>query len=128
MGEKVLKDDVLRFARTDPSACMRCGRCTAACNAFDEMEYHPHQFVYMIESGRIDELLSSPSLYRCMSCFSCVEHCPRQVDPAGLIEAVRAAAQRNQGADHFTPDDLVLRIDDDLPQQAVVSAFRKFKR
>ena len=68
---------------------MRCGKCTASCPAFDEMEYHPHQFVSMVENGRIDELLASRGIYTCLSCFACVERCPRNVEPAKLIEAVQ---------------------------------------
>ena len=26
--------------------CMRCGKCSATCPSYDEMEYHPHQFDY----------------------------------------------------------------------------------
>ena len=27
---------------------MKCGKCSATCPAYDEMEYHPHQFVSMV--------------------------------------------------------------------------------
>ena len=31
---------------------MSCGKCSATCPAYDEMEYHPHQFVDMVENGQ----------------------------------------------------------------------------
>jgi heterodisulfide reductase subunit C len=92
------------------------------------MEYHPHQFVYMVETGDIEPLLKSKSIYRCLSCFACVDRCPRGVEPAKLVEAVRLEVIRQQGNDHFKPDDLPELLDEELPQQAIVSAFRKYKK
>ena len=37
--------------------CMRCGKCSATCPSYDDMPYHPHQFVYMVEKGQIDKLM-----------------------------------------------------------------------
>lgn len=108
--------------------CMRCGKCTATCPSFDEMEYHPHQFVYMVEKGEIETLLNSNSLYKCLTCFACVERCPRGVEPAKVVEAVRLAAVRKQGNNHLIPDQIPAMLDDDLPQQAIVTAFRKYTK
>ena len=87
--EQNMMDTIARISGVNPRKCMRCGKCTASCPAFDEMEYHPHQFVSMVENGRIDELLASRGIYTCLSCFACVERCPRNVEPAKLIEAVQ---------------------------------------
>lgn len=80
------REQILRISGVNVRKCMRCGKCTATCPSFDEMEYHPHQFVYMVESGEIEPLLNSKSLYKCLSCFACVERCPRGVEPAKLVE------------------------------------------
>ncbi|MBO5164433.1 MAG: 4Fe-4S dicluster domain-containing protein [Ruminococcus sp.] len=108
--------------------CMRCGKCSATCPSYDEMEYHPHQFVYMVEKGDIEPLLNSKSLYKCLTCFACVERCPRGVEPAKVIEAVRLTAVRKQGNNHLLPDQIPDMLDDDLPQQAIVTAFRKYTK
>lgn len=108
--------------------CMRCGKCSATCPSYDEMEYHPHQFVYMIEKGDIEPLLNSESLYRCLTCFACVERCPRGVEPAKAVEAVRLTAVRKQGGNHLIPDQIPEMLDGDLPQQAIVTAFRKYTK
>ncbi len=108
--------------------CMRCGKCSATCPSYDEMEYHPHQFVYMVEKGDIEPLLNSVSLYKCLTCFACVERCPRGVEPAKVIEAVRLTAVRKQGNNHLLPDQIPDMLDDDLPQQAIVTAFRKYTK
>lgn len=125
---KNLQEEIIRISGVNPKKCMRCGKCSGTCPAYDEMEYHPHQFVYMVESGDIEPLLESESLYRCLTCFACVERCPRSVEPAKLVEAVRLAAIRKQGNDRMTANDVPTMLDDDIPQQAIVSAFRKYKK
>ena len=123
-----LQEELLRTSGVNPKKCMRCGKCSATCPAYDEMEYHPHPFVNMVESGDIEPLLNSKSLYRCLSCFACIDRCPRGVEPAKLVEAVRLAAIRKQGANHLKADDVPAMLDDDIPQQALVSAFRKYAK
>ena len=123
-----LKEQVVRMSGVNPLKCMRCGKCSATCPSYDEMEYHPHQFVYMVEKGEIDKLMNSPSIYKCLSCFACVERCPRNVEPAKLIEAVRLAVIRQQGENHLPAEKIPQLLDDELPQQAITSAFRKYKR
>ena len=121
-------EQVLRSSGVDVRKCMRCGKCTATCPAFDEMEYHPHQFVYMVEKGEIEKLASSPSIYNCLSCFACVDRCPRGVEPAKLVEAVRLSVIRQQGQNHFTPDAIPAMLDEDMPQQLFVTALRKYSK
>ena len=127
-NNELLRKQIIRISGTNPRKCMKCGKCSATCPAYDEMEYHPHQFVSMVESGEIEPLLGSKSLYRCLTCFACVERCPRNVQPAKLIEAVRLAVIRQQGNNHLRPDDIPGLIDDELPQQAIVSAMRKYAK
>ena len=123
-----MTDMIGRISGVNPRKCMRCGKCSASCPAYDEMDYHPHQFVSMVESGRIDELARSRGIYTCLGCFACVERCPRSVEPAKLIEAVRLAVIRRQGMDHLRPEAIPEKLDENLPQQAVTSAFRKYRR
>ena len=123
-----LKEQVLRTSGVNPLKCMRCGKCSGTCPSYDEMEYHPHQFVYMVEKGEIEKLMQSKSIYKCLSCFACVERCPRSVEPAKLVEAIRLMVIRQQGGNHLTADQVPGMLDEDLPQQAVVSAYRKYSK
>jgi len=122
------RKQILRMSGVDPKKCMKCGKCSATCPSYDEMEYHPHQFVYMVDKGDIGPLLESESLYKCLSCFACIERCPRGVEPAKLVEAVRLLAVRKQGQNHMTADDVPGMLDEKLPGQAIVSAFRKYTK
>ena len=116
------KEQILRMSGVNPRKCMRCGKCSATCPSYDEMEYHPHQFVYMVENGDIDALMKSDSIYKCLSCFACVERCPRGVEPAKIVEAIRLEVIRRQGENHLKPNQIPELLDEDLPQQAIVSA------
>ena len=123
---KNLYEEVTRISGVNPRKCMRCGKCTATCPSLKEMDYHPHEFVYMIEQGNFEPLLNSKSLYRCFSCFACVDRCPRDVEPSKLVEALRLEVIRKQGMNHLNVDVIPKIIDDEMPQQAIVSALRKY--
>ena len=125
---KNLQEQIIRSSGVNVLKCMRCGKCSGTCPSYSEMEYHPHQFVYMVERGEIEPLLRSESLYKCLTCFACVERCPRGVEPAKVVEAVRLAAVRQQGNNHLKPTDIPGMLDEDLPQQAIVTAFRKYAK
>ena len=100
------KEQILRMSGVNPLKCMRCGKCSGTCPSYDEMEYHPHEFVYMVETGDIDELMKSDSIYKCLSCFACVDRCPRGVEPAKLVEALRLMAVREKGNNHLKADEI----------------------
>ena len=125
---QVTRDDIVRISGVNPRKCMKCGKCSGTCPSYDEMEYHPHQFVAMVENGNIEPLLNTPSLFKCLSCFACVDRCPRNVEPAKVVEAVRVAALRVQGSNHLKPNQIPEMLDDELPQQAIVTAFRKYSK
>ena len=123
------KEQILRISGVNPRKCMRCGKCSGTCPSYDEMEYHPHQFVYMVESGDIETLIKSDRQFiSVLSCFACVDRCPRGVEPAKLIEALRLAVIREKGANHMTANDIPQLLDDEMPQQAIVSAMRKYSK
>ncbi len=122
------KKQILEISGVNPKKCMVCGKCSGTCPNYDAMEYHPHQFVQMVENGEIEALLQTKSLYACLSCFACLERCPRQVEPVKLIEAVRMVVERKRGTQHMEPEAVPAALDDDMPQQAIVSAFRKYRK
>ena len=127
-NNKYLREEILRISGADVSKCMRCGKCSATCPQYDEMEYHPHQFVNMVENGEIEPLLNSDSVYKCLSCFACIDRCPRGVQPAKVVEAVRLTAVRKQGANRMKADNVPAMVEEDTPQQLLVSAFRKYSK
>lgn len=112
----------------DTKKCMKCGKCSASCPAYEEMDIRPHQFVSYVQNADVKALLESKSIWKCLSCFACVERCPRDVKPAKLIEAVRLMVIRERGGNYLTPGEVLELLDEELPQQLLASAFRKYSK
>ena len=123
-------DLIVRISGSDVKKCMKCGKCSASCPAYGQMKYHPHEFISMVAKGQVDKLIAEPTITMCLSCFACVERCPRGVEPANVVEAVRVLAAREQGSAMFTPETVpeLIAEDAEIPQQAFVSAFRKYRK
>ena len=119
---------VREISGTNPLKCMKCGKCSATCPAFNEMDIKPHQFVSYVANNNVEELLKSESLWKCLSCFACVERCPRDVQPGKVIDAARQLVVRERGGSYLTADEIPELLDDETPQQLLVSAYRRYKR
>ena len=76
----------------------------------------------------IEALVNSKSLWKCLSCFACVERCPRDVKPGKIIDAARQLVVRERGGNYLTADEIPELLDEELPQQLLVSAYRRYKR
>ena len=121
-------ENLKRLSDTDVRKCMKCGKCSGRCPAFKDMDIKPHQFVSMLGQGKIDQLLESKAIWNCLSCMACVERCPRGVAPANVVEAVRDTVVRAQGANGIKAEDIPPIVDEFIPQQLLVSAYRKYNK
>ena len=92
------------------------------------MDIKPHQFVSYVINEDIEALTASKSLYKCLSCFACAERCPRGVKPGKLIDAARQVVIRQRGQEYLSPDEIPELLDEETPQQLLMSAFRKYRR
>ena len=120
--------NIQRISGTDVRKCMKCGKCSGRCPAFKDMDIKPHQFVSMLGKGKIEELLSCNAIWNCLSCMACVERCPRGVAPAAVVEAVRDTVVRMQGNNGIKAEDIPPIVDELIPQQLLVSAYRKYNK
>lgn len=129
-GKMTLADEVEFTSGVDVKRCMRCGKCSASCPAFQDMDIHPQKVVAMVADGDREAVRNANSLWRCMSCFLCVERCPRDVRPANVIEAVKFLRITQKGENHMPPDRIPAMVDRDaeIPQQALVAAMRKYNK
>ena len=123
-----LVETIKRISGVNPRLCMKCGKCSASCPAYDEMDIKPHQFVSYVLHGDIDELCASRSIWKCLGCFACVERCPRDVKPGKLIDGVRQAVIRKRGGSHLYPEQIPEMLDPELPQQLLVSVLRRERK
>ena len=121
-------EEIRKISGVNPLKCMKCGKCSASCPSYNDMDIKPHQFVSYVQNGDIEALVQSKSLYQCLSCFACIERCPRDVKPGKLIDAARQVLIRQRNEDGLSPNEIAALIDDETPQQLLVSAFRKYRR
>ena len=128
MSDKNRAEEIREISGVDPYKCMKCGKCSASCPSFNEMDIKPHQFVSYVLRDDIESLVQSKSLWKCLSCFACVERCPRDVKPGKLIDAARQIVEREKGGNDLSPDESPSLLDPELPQQLLVSAFRRYRR
>ena len=121
-------EQIKEISGVNPLKCMKCGKCSASCPSYNEMDIKPHQFVSYVQNGDIAALAESKSLYKCLSCFACIERCPRNVKPGKLIDAARQIVIRQRGQEGLSADEIPALLDEETPQQLLVSAFRKYRR
>ena len=128
MTKDVQIQDIKKISGTDVRKCMKCGKCSGRCPAFKDMDIKPHQFVSLLAKGKVDVLLESKAIWNCLSCMACVERCPRGVAPAAVVEAVRDTVVRMQGRNGIKAEEIPPIVDELIPQQLLVSAYRKYNK
>ena len=121
-------DRIAEISGVNPLKCMKCGKCSATCPSFEEMDIKPHQFETYVQREDVEALMKSQSLWKCLSCFACVERCPRDVKPGKIIDAARQLVVRQKGQDYLKPEEIPELLDPEVPQQLLVSAFRRYRR
>jgi heterodisulfide reductase subunit C len=121
-------EEIKRISGVNPLKCMKCGKCSASCPSFGEMDIKPHQFVTYVINDDVEALANSASAWKCLSCFACIERCPRDVKPGKVIDAARQVLIRQRGQEGLSPDEIPALLDEDMPQQLLMSAFRKYRR
>lgn len=127
-SEKKLVEEIQEISGVNPLKCMKCGKCSATCPSYNEMDIKPHQFVSYVINEDIESLVNSKSLWKCLSCMACVQRCPRDVKPGKLIDAARQMVVRQRGGNYLKPEEIPKLLDEDVPQQLLVSAFRRYRR
>ncbi len=105
-------------------ACYQCGKCTAGCPSLSEMDISPSEIIRLVQLGQEKEVLNSRAVWMCASCFTCVTRCPKGVDLARIMEALRQITLR-KNVDYVSPLSIPKEILSQLPQVALVSSFRK---
>lgn len=86
--------EVEKLSGQDVSTCYQCGNCTAGCPAGFVYDRQVNQIMRGIQLGLKKEVLSSDSLWFCLSCSMCSLRCPNNIDVAAIMETLRHMARR----------------------------------
>lgn len=82
--------NLLHAAGGEPlCTCIQCAMCSASCPAAPFMDDSPRRLIALINADLRDQVLASNTFWTCASCFACTERCPRGIDPAQLMYALR---------------------------------------
>ncbi|MCS7364115.1 MAG: 4Fe-4S dicluster domain-containing protein [archaeon GB-1867-035] len=73
--------------------CYQCGMCSGSCPLVSVMDIPPNQVIRMIQLN-MEEVLDSKTIWICASCYNCTIRCPRGLDPAKIINALRNIKMR----------------------------------
>ncbi len=125
LGEKLkpFRERVKELSGEDVGLCYQCGACSSGCPLTDEMDLLPSTVMRMVQLG-VEEVLDSKTIWICSSCFTCQVRCPRGIDVANVMEALRQLVLRRKydrvSIDLLPPEELR-----ELPQIALVSCQRK---
>jgi heterodisulfide reductase subunit C len=106
-------------------ACYQCGKCSAGCPAVSTMDILPNQIIRLAQLGLQDELSRSKSIWVCASCMTCNTRCPKGINIAEVIEAIRQIILRKR-KDQVELKDLTKEEKTGVPPIALISSFRKF--
>lgn len=78
--------------------CYQCGKCTAGCPVAERMDVMPNQVVRLVQAGQLDRAAGTEAIWLCVSCQTCTTRCPKSVDIADVMDALREKSVENGSA------------------------------
>ncbi|MFW9808849.1 MAG: CoB--CoM heterodisulfide reductase subunit C [Candidatus Thorarchaeota archaeon] len=75
--------------------CIQCGTCSSVCPSGRRTAFRTREVIRKALLGLKDEVLASPDLWLCSTCYTCLERCPRQIKVTDAI-----VIMRNMAVDH----------------------------
>ena len=80
------------LSKSHPEHCYQCGKCTSGCPAALYTEFRPRDTLIMAQLGMTEELLESKLIWMCITCFTCLDVCPRDVELTEFMITLRNLA------------------------------------
>ncbi len=117
-------DKVSELSEQNLYSCYQCGKCSGGCPSVSEMDLLPNQVIRLLQLGMPDDASNANTMWICASCFTCTVRCPKGVDIAKVMEALRQISLR-KNVDYVEVREISAKEISILPQIALVSNFRK---
>lgn len=89
------------------------------------MDVAPNQIMRLVQLGLEEETAKSGTIWLCASCLTCSIRCPKGIDLARVMEALRLMSLR-KNVSYISPSQISREALAELPQIALVANFRKF--
>ena len=76
----------------DVNRCYQCLKCSVGCPMTFAMDLPPSQIMRLVQLGQEDILLSSKTIWVCVTCNTCSIRCPNDIDIALVIDFLKERA------------------------------------
>ena len=87
-------EDIVQETKT--YYCLECGKCTSVCPvARYDPSFSPRHMIENALLGFGDELLLDKELFSCLTCYTCQQKCPSDIDFPVFVRKARNLAQNN---------------------------------
>ena len=90
-----LAEFVLEECGENAYLCYQCKRCSSGCPTATAMSITPARMMRMAQFGLEERLVRDASIWRCLGCDSCTEHCPYGISVRRLVETLRQVTVQN---------------------------------
>ena len=94
---KALAQEIRSHCGEDVNRCYQCLKCSAGCPMTFAMDYPPSQIMRMVQLGQEETLLSSKTIWVCLTCNTCSIRCPNDIDIALVIDSLRERVLKKGG-------------------------------
>ena len=85
-------DSIVEAGADRLRTCIQCGTCSSVCPSGRRTAFRTRELMRKALLGLKDEVLSSPDLWLCATCLTCLERCPRQIKITDVIIIMRNMA------------------------------------
>jgi len=87
-------EDIIQETKT--YYCLECGKCTSICPvARYDPAFSPRQIIENALLGFGDEIVFNKELFSCLTCYTCQQECPSDIDFPVFVRKARSIAQDN---------------------------------
>lgn len=69
--------------------CLQCGSCGGSCPNGADMQYTPRTIFALINADRREEVLTSNTMWCCVSCYFCTTRCPQNIPITEVMYALK---------------------------------------
>ena len=84
------------LAHTKVAECYQCGKCSAGCPRAEQMDVLPSTVIRLVQCGEVKRAASVASVWQCVSCLTCSTRCPKSVNIAGVMDALKEISLENK--------------------------------
>ena len=72
--------------------CLQCGSCGGSCPNGADMQYTPRALFALIGANKREEVLSSNTMWCCVSCYFCTTRCPQSIPITDIMYQLKRMA------------------------------------